>query len=170
MICGDPAIQGGNLARMVGSRPGCGVASPVRVYSVSGVALSRPSVMNCPTALALRDWVDDSVKPTIGRLGGGVSELHVAAHYACRTRNNRPGAKISEHGKGNAIDISGLTLANGQSLTVSGDWWDPVKGKLMRAMHRGACGPFDTVLGPDADRYHQDHFHFDKRGGRAYCR
>jgi hypothetical protein len=42
----------------------------------------------------------------------------------------------------------------------------------MRRMHRGACGPFGTVLGPEADRYHQDHFHFDTARYRSgsYCR
>jgi hypothetical protein len=39
-------------------------------------------------------------------------------------------------------------------------------------MHKSACGPFGTVLGPDADKYHKDHFHFDvaKHGNGAYCR
>jgi len=39
-------------------------------------------------------------------------------------------------------------------------------------MHRAACGPFGTVLGPNADRFHQDHFHFDTARHRSgpYCR
>jgi hypothetical protein len=42
----------------------------------------------------------------------------------------------------------------------------------MRRAHKTACGPFGTVLGPNADRYHQDHFHFDTARYRSgsYCR
>ena len=32
----------------------------------------------------------------IGNRGGGLVALKVASHYACRTRNSRPGARISE--------------------------------------------------------------------------
>ncbi|MEM6637913.1 MAG: extensin family protein [Pseudomonadota bacterium] len=169
-LCGDRDIIGVNLTRIYGSRPGCGIVAPIRVHTVSGVALSRPAIMNCQTAQSLKTWIEQSVRPTIGNLGGGVARIDVAAHYACRTRNHRPGAKISEHGKGNAIDISALTLANGQQLDVLRDWRDPERGKLLRSMHVGACGPFDTVLGPNSDRYHRDHFHFDVRGGRTICR
>lgn len=44
---------------------------------------------------------------------------------------------------------------------------------FLRAVHRGACGPFTTVLGPDSDAAHLDHFHLDlarRRGGAGYCR
>ncbi|MDG1449086.1 MAG: extensin family protein [Ascidiaceihabitans sp.] len=41
-----------------------------------------------------------------GKLNGcGLSGRKVAAHYSYRTRKNKAGAKISEHGKGRAIDI-----------------------------------------------------------------
>jgi hypothetical protein len=51
-------------------------------------------------------------------------------------------------------------------------WNTGHKGRILRQLHQTACGPFGTVLGPEADRHHQDHFHFDTanhRGG-AYCR
>ena len=104
--------------------------------------------------------------------GGGLKELRVAAHYACRTRNNRKGGKISEHGKGRAIDISGFELADGRTITVLKGWRARRSSKAMRRMHQGACGPFGTVLGPESDRFHQDHFHFDTARYRSgsYCR
>jgi hypothetical protein len=148
------------------------VAEPVRITAVSGVTLSRPSVMDCPTARALKTWVDGGLVPAVGKLGGGVKELQVAAGYACRTRNNQSGRRISEHGKGRAIDISGITLRNDVTLTVQRAWNDPNHGKLMRQVHAAACGPFGTVLGPNSDRFHQDHFHFDTARYRSgsYCR
>lgn len=171
-LCGDPRIRGEVLAPIAGTLPGCGVANPVRVHSIAGVSLSQPSIMNCPTAQALTGWVGDAVKPALGRRGGGVKSLSVAAHYACRTRNSQPGAKISEHGKGKAIDITAINFNDGSRLTILEGWKNRFDKRVLQRLHKAACGPFGTVLGPDANRFHRDHFHLDTasyRGG-AYCR
>lgn len=112
------------------------------------------------------------MKPAIGNTGGGVSQIKVAAHYACRTRNNQAGAKISEHGKGRAIDISGFKLRDGRQITLLQDWDRRDTGAMLRKMHKRACGIFGTVLGPDSDRFHKDHFHFDtaRHRGGSFCR
>lgn len=171
-ICGVNEIKGQAISAIPGKIKGCGVSSPVRVTEVSGVKLSQAAVMDCTTAKALNSWVRDGVFPAVGRLGGGPSSLRVVAHYACRTRNNKRGAKISEHGKGRAVDIAGIRLKNGTELSVLRGWRDPVQGKALKKMHKSACGPFGTVLGPNANRYHQDHFHFDTARYRSgsYCR
>lgn len=171
-VCGDPALRGEAIGDVDGAIFGCGVEDAVRLRMVSGVALSQPSVMDCDTARALKKWVVKSAVPTLKREGGGLRRLNVAAHYACRTRNNQPGAKISEHGRGRAIDISGFTLANGRTINVLDGWPSRTEGKALRRMHGGACGPFGTVLGPNADHHHRDHFHFDTARYRygAYCR
>ena len=170
-LCGTSDILGRAMSPVPGRLRGCGVAEPVRVAEVAGIRLSRPATMDCRTALALRRWVETGVKPAVGRLGGGAVALDVAAGYSCRTRNNIAGAKISEHGRGRAIDISGVRLANGQEIRVLTGWTARQQGQVLRQMHRAACGPFTTVLGPDADSYHRDHFHFDTARGRgAYCR
>ncbi|MEM6478658.1 MAG: extensin family protein [Pseudomonadota bacterium] len=171
-ICGDPSLQGERIAPIPGRLPGCGVAEPIRLRSVSGVALTTASTMDCPTAKALKTWVERGVKPAVGTRGGGVSNLRVVAHYACRTRNHRPGAKISEHGKGRAIDIAGIGLNDGSEITLLTGWNRGADGRALRAMWSAACGPFGTVLGPEADAAHRDHFHFDTARYRAgaYCR
>lgn len=170
-VCGDPDIQGEAIGRVPAKIAGCGVENAVRVRSVAGITLSQQSVMDCGTAAALKKWVNTGAKPAVGSKGGGLSGLKVAAHYACRTRNNKKGAKISEHGKGHAIDISGLKLVDGRTITVL-QGWNGADSKIMRRAHKAACGPFGTVLGPNADRYHQDHFHFDTARYRSgsYCR
>jgi hypothetical protein len=170
-ICGDPDIQGEAIGRVSGKLNGCGVQDAVRVRSVVGVSLSQQSVMDCGTAKALKTWLNKGAKPAVGSKGGGLSGLKVATHYSCRTRNNKAGAKISEHGKGRAIDISGLILNDGRTITVLKGWHNSDR-KTMRRAHKAACGPFGTVLGPNADRYHQDHFHFDTARYRSgsYCR
>ena len=170
-ICGDPDIQGDAIGRVPGKLSGCGVQDAVRVRSVVGVTLSQQSVMDCGTAKALKTWINKGAKPTVGSKGGELSGLKVASHYSCRTRNNKKGAKISEHGKGRAIDISGLVLNDGRTITVLKGWHNSDR-KTMRRAHKTACGPFGTVLRPNADRYHQDHFHSDTARYRSgsYCR
>ena len=171
-ICGDPAIRGTRIPVIEAKLPGCGLSSGVSVTSVSGVVLSQPARIDCDTATALNTWVDQSVAPAIGRRGGGVSSLQVVAHYACRTRNNLPGARVSEHGRGKAIDIAGFRLRNGEVISVLTGWNTRRDRPVLKKMHQGACGPFGTVLGPDADRFHRDHFHFDTADYRSgsYCR
>lgn len=172
-VCKDRKLRGAKVGKVPGKLKGCGIKKDaIKLYSVSGVSLSRPAVMECDTAKALKKWVEGGMDNAVGRYGGGVVELKVAAGYACRTRNSMPGAKISEHGKGRAIDISGFKLKNGNTITVLNDWGEGKKGRILKKMHQKACGPFGTVLGPKADRHHQDHFHFDvanHRGG-SYCR
>lgn len=172
-MCKDRKLRGVKVGNVPGKLNGCGIRKDaIKLYSVSGVSLSRPAVMECDTAKALKKWVEGGMESSVGRYGGGVVELKVAAGYSCRTRNSRPGAKISEHGKGRAIDVSGFELKNGNTISVRKDWGGGKKGRILKKMHKKACGPFGTVLGPNADRYHKDHFHFDiaKHRGGPYCR
>lgn len=169
-LCGVAGLEGERIADVVG-RGACGIDDPVLVTRVAGVDLSRPARMTCEAASALDGWVTRGAKPILRGAGGGLSELRVAAGYACRTRNSRPGARLSEHARGNAIDISAFTLNDGSTLTVTEDWRSDNR-RIMRRLHRSACGPFSTVIGPDGDRFHQNHFHLDVAdyGGGTYCR
>ena len=171
-LCGQAGLIGERLSPIAGRVQGCGIAEPVRLRVVDGITLSTPATVNCETARALQTWVNGTVVPTVGRHGGGVRSLRVVASYACRTRNNQPGGRISEHGRGNAIDIAGIGLADGTELTVLTDWRGRRAGRMLHQMHAGACGPFGTVLGPNSDRFHRDHFHFDVARHRSgpFCR
>lgn len=171
-LCGDPGLVGTVSGILPGRIAGCGVKRAVRLESVHGVRLSQSAALDCPTARTLGAWVDQSARPEVGRMGGGLTGLRVAAHYACRTRNSQSGAEISEHGKGRAIDIAALQLRDGSEISVRDDWGQGRKGRVLRRVHRQACGPFGTVLGPESDQFHQDHFHFDtaRHRGGSYCR
>jgi hypothetical protein len=167
-----PDIRGKSVSAIAGTVAGCGVSHPVQITEVAGVKLSTPATVDCPTAQALRLWVAQSAVPVIGRDGGGLVQLDVAASYACRPRNRQAGAKISEHGRGRAIDIAGFRLKDGTVISVLSGWDDRKQGKTLRKLHKAACGPFGTVLGPESDGYHEDHFHFDTARYRSgsYCR
>ncbi len=163
-VCGVAAIKGEVIATIRSKVKGCGLKDGVRVTSISGVRLSQAITVDCATAQALNSWVEDVVQPTYG---GAVVELKVAGHYICRTRNNISGARISEHGRGKAVDIAGFVLDSGKVLSVLGGY-----NKTMRKAHKGACGLFSTTLGPGSDGYHEDHLHFDTASHRSgsYCR
>ncbi|QPM92067.1 extensin-like domain-containing protein [Pseudooceanicola algae] len=171
-VCSDLAIQGVAIGRVSASHSGCGIDQAVRVSSVSGVGLSTHAVMDCGTARALKSWIDRGLKPAVGSYGGGVRQLQVVAHYACRPRNNQKGARISEHGKGRAVDIAAVKLADGKELNVLQDWQNGREGRILHQVHDAACGPFGTVLGPEANALHRNHFHFDTARYRngSYCR
>ena len=121
-VCGDLDIQGEVVGRVPVKLIGCGVEHGVRVRSVAGVSLSQQSVMDCGTAKALKRWINKGVKSAVGSKGGGLSGLKVAAHYFCRTRNNKVGTKVSEHGKGRAIDISWLVWNDGRTIGFLKGW------------------------------------------------
>lgn len=171
-VCGVNAIKGTPQQSFGNPGRGCGVANPVKVTEVSGVRLSQPATIDCPTAKALNSWVENGIKPAFGKNGGGVKEIKVVAHYVCRNRNNRSSGKLSEHAKGHAVDVAAIRLNDGTEVSVLKDWRSKKWSKTMRKVHRSACGPFGTVLGPNADRYHQDHFHVDTARYRSgsYCR
>lgn len=172
-LCGDPALQGRRLSRITSQVQGCGIDEPVSLTHVHGIRLSTPATLHCDTARATGRWVRDVMRPAIGRTGGGITEIRVAAHYACRPRNNQRGARVSEHGRGRAIDISGFRLANGEQVVILRDYNRGPYSAALRRMRTGACGVFRTILGPGSDRFHADHFHFDMaqhRGGGTYCR
>lgn len=163
-VCGVASIKGEEIKPITSKVRGCGVEDPVAITSVAGVRLSQTATVDCSIAKALNSWVEEVAQPAFD---GRLIELQVAAHYICRSRNNVRGAKVSEHGKGRAIDISAFVLSNGKVLTVSDDY-----NRLLRKIYKAACGYFRTTLGPGSDGYHEDHFHFDTsaRSGGAYCR
>ena len=172
MLCGDPGLAGLVLPAIKVSGSACGISRPVEVHFVSGVAINEKPILNCDTARTLREWMDRGAQPAVRSMGARITSLRVVSHYACRTRNNQPGAKISEHAKGNAIDIAGFTLDGWERVSVLEGWRSDNYGPALRRMFSAACGRFSTTLGPNADRFHQDHMHFDTanyRGG-TYCR
>jgi hypothetical protein len=149
----------------------------LRPARVDLTMLKPESAMTCPMVAWTDDWVNGSVQPAAQAwFGQGIAEIRTAGTYSCRRRNHNPGARLSEHAFGNAIDVMSFVLADGNIVTVKGGWRgsQQEQGFLRDVLH-GACQRFKTVLGPGADALHYDHFHFDlarhdARGTRRYCR
>ena len=154
---------------------GCEVTNAWNIKSVGSVSFSQPATLRCGMAEPLREWIEDTVQPTAQRsFGESVVSVDVAASYSCRPRNNQRGAKMSEHGYGNAIDIAAFTLESGRKVTVKQGWrGDGAERRFLAQVHGEACSEFNTVLGPNSDANHRDHFHLDlqnRRTGSKYCR
>lgn len=171
---------GGHVQKM--SRvngPGvCGIDRPLKVGATpyTQVAITPGATLNCPMAATMDRWVSDVVQPAaLTWFGSPVVSMKNAASYGCRTRNHRPGAKLSEHAFGNALDIAAFTLANGRTVALDSGWRGARDEQgFLRQVFLGACERFRTVLGPGSDGAHEDHFHFDLARHSAkwpsYCR
>ena len=159
----------------IGGPQGCGIAAPVLVRSL-GLADLRPDAkLNCRFTAALYEWVRNVVQPEARkRFGQPVVAIRQLSHYACRRRGGitRGPVRISEHSFGNAIDIGAFVLADGRVVSVLKDWGAfsalfNRKAAFLKDVRDGACGYFSTVLSPQYNKAHANHFHFDLgRGGR----
>jgi hypothetical protein len=141
----------------------CGAPDVVRLEAVvlpdhSRVAITPPAVLRCTMAEAIVSWVREEAAPRALDLGSPLKAIANLASFDCRGRNRIVGAKLSEHGKGNALDIRALTLADGKVVELT----DPQVPKDFRdGLRQSVCARFMTVLGPGSDGYHEDHVHVD---------
>lgn len=124
----------------------------------------------CPTARAFYGWARYAAAPAAeAAFGSTLARIETYGSYACR--NVAGTARRSGHASARAIDVAGFVLADGRRISVEADWDgpDPAKRAFLRNAHRAACGRFDSVLGPDYNAAHRDHFHFET-GGWSACR
>ena len=148
----------------------CGQSDLVRLEAVvladqSRVEINPPAVLRCEMAEAIADWVrDDLAELAASNFGSRLRAVRNFAAYHCRSRNNIIGAMVSEHGKGNALDMRSITLSNGKTV----DPTDPHVSKPFReAWKKSVCTRFSNVLGPGSDGYHENHIHVDLRERRS---
>jgi hypothetical protein len=152
----------------------CGMSAPVEVAALDDGAIDvrGKAVVNCAMAEAFATWMEGTVGPMAEKmLSGGIKSVRVVAGYDCRSRNGVPGAQLSEHAKGNAIDVAAFEV-DGRGWVTVGEAEGEDAG-FLAAVRKSACGPFKTVLGPGSDVYHSDHLHLDlaqRRNGATYCR
>jgi hypothetical protein len=152
----------------------CGATDVVRLEAIiqsdkSRVTLSPPATMRCTMAEALANWVREDLTATAAQLGSAPHMLDNYASYDCRGRNRVAGARISQHGLANAIDVRGVHLANGRFASFTDRKLD--RG-FREAVRKSICERFTTVLGPGSDGHHEDHIHMDlaeRRGGYRLC-
>ena len=156
---------------------GCGIEAPVELSVVlPGIKLEPSGTMRCETALALSRWTKEMMLPAaaLALPERKVTTIANASTYICRNRNSAENGKISEHARGNAVDISTISFDKGEPLVMKprGEDGTP-EGAFQRTITAAACLFFRTVLSPGSDATHQDHLHLDvleRKGGYLYCR
>jgi hypothetical protein len=122
------------------------------------VSIKPAAILRCAMASTIADWIRTDIAPLAASLGSVISDLDNFDSFDCRGRNRVLGARLSEHGRANALDVRALKLANGQSITLVDR---TVSRELRESVLHSACARFSTVLGPGSDWYHEDHIHLD---------
>ena len=135
------------------------------------VALSSSFLSSCPLAVAYALFDLHSLQPAAQAVfGQKVTQIDHLGSFACRNVYNRSEGRLSQHASANALDIAGFRLADGRRVSVLKDWNDEGdKGTFLRQVRDGACQQFNTVLGPDYNAAHRNHFHVDMGRWRV-CR
>jgi hypothetical protein len=153
---------------------GCGGEDLVRLEAIvlpdkRQVSVKPAAILRCPMAAALAEWIRTDIAPLAAGLGTTISDLDNFDSYECRGRNRVTGAKLSEHGRANALDVRAFKLANGRAISLTDR---TVARELRESVLHSACTRFPTVLGPGSDGYHEDHIHLDlmeRRGNYRIC-
>ena len=117
----------------------------------------------CPVATAMEIWKRDTLDPAAQDIfGSPIASVEHLGAYSCRRLYGRDEGPWSEHATANALDIAGFVLDDGTRISVLRDWeGEGDKARFLREVRDGACGAFSTVLSPDYNAAHADHFHFD---------
>lgn len=150
---------------------GCSALGSVQLIDI-GTPVTNLGAMTCPLAQKFVQWTREAVQPAATAwLGVQVTKIESFGSYSCRPVNGQAGGRLSEHGRANAVDISAFVLADGRRIAVLDGWngGTPEVRNFLRAVHQAGCRRFAVTLGPDANSFHQNHFHFDMGAG-PYCR
>ena len=147
----------------------CVVEQPVRLHGVASgrhtLGFVETPILACGFATVLTRWLAEIAIPTaLYHLGQPAAKVLVGPGYACRPRNQQPGAELSVHAFGIALDIRGFELADGGQVLIEppdgADRAAPERA-FLAGLRTSACGYFTTVLGPGSDPHHEDHLHVD---------
>jgi hypothetical protein len=72
---------------------------------------------------ALHRWITKDLQGLSRKhLGADLVRIDTMSSYSCRTAYGRKNAKLSEHGKANALDIRSFTTTSGATSEVLADW------------------------------------------------
>ena len=154
--------------------PGCTQINTVSLSDLQGDAsrfgLVSLGPVTCETANAFAGWVRFGVdRAARAYLGSPLARVETMGSYACR--NVAGSNRRSAHARAEAIDISAFVLEDGRRVSVLDDWNNGSQAErdFLRVVSRSACKRFGTVLTPDYDAAHANHFHLEVGGG-SFCR
>lgn len=148
---------------------GCSAFGSIKLLDV-GVPITNLGAMTCPLAANFAAWARHAAMPAARvYFQTELVKVETMGTYSCRPIAGS--GRLSEHARSNAVDVSAFVLADGRRITVK-DGWNGDDEQARDFLHRireSACKRFPTVLSPDYNAAHHDHFHLDM-GGKAFCR
>ena len=148
---------------------GCSARGSVKLLDI-GVPATNLGAMTCPLAANFAAWTRYGVQPAARVIWGAeIARIETFGTYNCRPIAGS--GKLSEHAHSNAIDVAAFVLNDGRRITVEQGWnGDKQTRQFLKIVHMSACKRFNTVLSPDYNVAHRDHFHFDMGGKGGFCR
>ncbi len=148
---------------------GCNAINSVKLLDI-GVPATGLGAMTCNLAANFAAWARYGVQPAARVVfGAEIEKIETFGTYNCRPIAGS--GKLSEHAHSNAIDVSAFVLSDGRRITVQQGWHgDKQTRQFLSLIHASACKRFKTVLSPDYNAAHHDHFHFDMGGRGGFCR
>jgi hypothetical protein len=163
----DPLVAAGTIVGerrpAIADSSECTIDAPVLVEAAilkkgRRVAFAPPVLLNCAFAGVLVEWLREEGAEILEDRRGPVKRLVLGGGYQCRRRNGFETGKISEHARGNALDLIGVEWVRGDKMTFT----DPASDlALATDLRFSLCGRFSTVLGPGSDTFHEGHVHID---------
>ncbi len=151
----------------------CGIAHPVKVTAIGNIAMKPAATLTCDMAASFATWTRKELVPAARwRYFSGVRTIHQGSSYSCR--KIRGEGVLSEHGKGNALDIMAIEMNNGDKIDVRKPGLFSFRQRgFLNNVRADGCQYFTTVLGPGYNYDHRNHFHFDiknRKNGYRACR
>lgn len=138
-------------------RDGCFISDLVVIKGGFGT----PLFASCRLAKALVRFERQVLQPLAwDYFGVAIKEIEQAGAYNCRPVRGRK-FLMSEHAFANAIDITGFKFKDGYEIKIKENWDTPGRAaKFLRDVSKHACLYFTSVVTPDDNSAHSDHFHF----------
>ncbi len=153
---------------------GCSTKNTVSLNAMRGdrsqFEVTNLGTISCPVANTFAAWsrfgVDRAARQI---LGSPIERIETMGSYSCR--NVAGTGRRSAHSTADAVDVAAFVLKDGRRISLSNGWKssDPREREFLRTVHKSACKRFGTVLGPDYNSAHRDHFHLE-RGDGSFCR
>lgn len=151
---------------------GCPLENVVHIEK-SEIEFNSPFIISCSWAVA---WLmferNELQRLALMHMDSHVDRIDHYGSFACRNVYNREQGRRSQHATASAFDIAAFRLANGERVSVLEHWGKPDapgKSAFLRAFQDRACDYFGTVLGPDYNQAHANHFHLDT-SNLGFCR
>jgi hypothetical protein len=105
----------------------CGSPAPMRLMSIGSpanrVVFSPPPTVTCEMIAGLASWLQQDVQKLARKhLGTPVTRIETMSSYSCRNAYGRSDARLSEHGRANALDIASFVADRAHLVNVEADW------------------------------------------------